>query len=43
MVEAPLCIRPYLGKLTRSELFVLMTAGMAGIAGTVLRIHMLRR
>jgi CNT family concentrative nucleoside transporter len=39
MVEAPLCIRPYLGKLTRSELFVLMTAGMAGIAGTVLVLY----
>jgi CNT family concentrative nucleoside transporter len=39
MVEAPLCIRPYLGQLTRSELFVLMTAGMAGIAGTVLVLY----
>jgi CNT family concentrative nucleoside transporter len=39
MVEAPLCIRPYLGKLTRSELFVVMTAGMAGIAGTVLVLY----
>jgi CNT family concentrative nucleoside transporter len=34
MVEAPLCIKPYLGRLTRSELFVVMTGGMAGIAGT---------
>src|SRR5215471_8980015 len=39
MVEAPLCIRPYLGRLTRSELFVVMTAGMAGIAGTVLVLY----
>jgi CNT family concentrative nucleoside transporter len=39
MVEAPLCIRPYLGNLTRSELFVVMTAGMAGIAGTVLVLY----
>jgi CNT family concentrative nucleoside transporter len=39
MVEAPLCIGPYLGKLTRSELFVVMTAGMAGIAGTVLVLY----
>jgi concentrative nucleoside transporter, CNT family len=39
MVEAPLCIRPYLGQLTRSELFVVMTAGMAGIAGTVLVLY----
>src|SRR5207247_6734547 len=36
MVEAPLFIRPYLGRLTRSELFVVMTGGMAGIAGSVL-------
>ena len=36
-VEAPLFIRPYLAKLSRSELFVVMTGGMAGIAGTVLR------
>jgi CNT family concentrative nucleoside transporter len=32
MVEAPLFIRPYLSKMTRSELFTLMTAGMATIA-----------
>src|SRR6476620_4660412 len=38
-VEAPLCIRPYLGKLSRSELFVVMTGGMAGIAGTVLVLY----
>src|ERR1700674_3780890 len=36
MVEAPLFIRPYLAKLTRGELFIVMTGGMAGIAGTVL-------
>jgi len=39
MVEAPLFIRPYLGKLTRSELFLVMTGGMAGIAGTVLVLY----
>jgi concentrative nucleoside transporter, CNT family len=39
MVEAPLCIKPYLGRLTRSELFVVMTGGMAGIAGTVLALY----
>src|SRR6202521_764621 len=39
MVEAPLCIKPYLGRLTRSELFVVMTGGMAGIAGTVLVLY----
>src|SRR5215472_8963390 len=31
MVEAPLFIRPYLAGLTRSELFIVMTGGMAGI------------
>jgi len=39
MVEAPLFIRPYLASLTRSELFIVMTGGMAGIAGTVLVIY----
>ncbi len=33
MVEAPLFIQPYLAKLTRGELFIVMTGGMAGIAG----------
>ncbi len=39
MVEAPLFIRPYLVQLTRSELFLVMTGGMAGIAGTVLVLY----
>jgi CNT family concentrative nucleoside transporter len=39
MVEAPLFIRPYFRQLSRSELFVVMTGGMAGIAGTVLVIY----
>lgn len=39
MVEAPLFIRPYLAQLTRSELFVVMTAGMATVAGTVLVLY----
>jgi CNT family concentrative nucleoside transporter len=39
MVEAPLFIKPYLATLTRSELFIVMTGGMAGIAGTVLVIY----
>src|SRR5258706_1109404 len=39
MVEAPLFIRPYLAHLTRSELFLVMTGGMAGIAGTVLVLY----
>ena len=39
MVEAPLLVRPYLSRLTRSELFVVMTVGMATIAGTVLVLY----
>jgi CNT family concentrative nucleoside transporter len=39
MVEAPLFIRPYLSRMTRSELFTLMTAGMATIAGTVMVLY----
>jgi CNT family concentrative nucleoside transporter len=39
MVEAPLFIRPYLVNLTRAELFTVMTAGMACIAGTVLVVY----
>ena len=36
MVEAPLMVRPYLERMTRSELFCVMTTGMASIAGSVL-------
>jgi CNT family concentrative nucleoside transporter len=39
MVEAPLFIRPYLAQLSRGELFIVMTCGMAGIAGTVMVIY----
>lgn len=39
MVEAPLIIRRYLLRLSRSELFVVMTAGMATVAGTVLVLY----
>ena len=39
MVEAPLFIRPYLNHMTRSELFSLMTCGMATIAGTVMVLY----
>src|SRR5215468_5157363 len=39
MVEAPLFIRPYLNRLSRAELFLVMTGGMAGIAGTVLVLY----
>ena len=39
MIEAPLFIRPYLEKLSRSELFALMTTGMATIAGTMMVLY----
>lgn len=39
MIEAPLFIRPYLKDLTKSELFVTMSCGMAGIAGTVMVLY----
>ncbi len=39
MVEAPLVIKPYLRNMTRSELFSLMTVGMACIAGTVMVLY----
>ena len=39
MVEAPLLIRPYLGQLTRSEMFITMSCGMANIAGTVMVLY----
>ncbi|GAB4252958.1 MULTISPECIES: NupC/NupG family nucleoside CNT transporter [Deferrisoma] len=39
MVEAPLLVRPYLERLGRGELFMVMTAGMATIAGTVLALY----
>ncbi|MBU2622752.1 MAG: nucleoside:proton symporter [Proteobacteria bacterium] len=39
MVESPLLIRPYLKDMTRSELFSLMTCGMATIAGTVMVLY----
>jgi CNT family concentrative nucleoside transporter len=38
-VEAPLFIRPYLPNLSRSEMFIVMTGGMAGIAGTVFVLY----
>jgi CNT family concentrative nucleoside transporter len=39
MVEAPLVIKPYLGQVTRGELFAIMVGGMATIAGTVLFLY----
>jgi CNT family concentrative nucleoside transporter len=34
--EAPLAIKPYLSRMTRSEFFAVMVGGMASIAGSVL-------
>jgi CNT family concentrative nucleoside transporter len=39
MVESPLVIKPYLREMTRSELFSLMSVGMACIAGTVMILY----
>ncbi|MBF0161579.1 MAG: nucleoside:proton symporter [Magnetococcales bacterium] len=39
MVEAPLLIRPYLKEMSRSELFGVMTTGMATIAGTMMALY----
>jgi len=39
MVEAPLVVAPYLARLTRGELFIVMNCGMATIAGTVLVLY----
>jgi CNT family concentrative nucleoside transporter len=41
MVEAPLMIRAWLAKLTRSEMFVVMTAGLATISGNTLVVYAL--
>ena len=37
--EAPLTIRPYLARLTRSELLTVMTAGMAHVSGGVMAAY----
>jgi CNT family concentrative nucleoside transporter len=39
MVEAPLLVRAYLNRMSRGELFALMSCGMAGIAGTMMVIY----
>lgn len=36
MMEAPLLVKPYVERMTESELMAVMTVGMATIAGTVL-------
>lgn len=39
MVEAPLLVKPYIKEMTRSELFLIMTCGMATIAGTMMVLY----
>src|SRR5271169_932447 len=39
--EAPLTIRPYLPKVTRSELMTIMTSGMAHVSGAMLGAYIL--
>jgi CNT family concentrative nucleoside transporter len=39
MVEAPLLIRPYLARLSSAEFFMVMVAGMATIAGSMMAIE----
>ncbi|TRD12687.1 NupC/NupG family nucleoside CNT transporter [Erythrobacter insulae] len=37
--ESPLVVRPYLASLPPSQLFTLMSVGMAGVAGTILAAY----
>ncbi len=39
MVEAPLFVRPYLERMSRGELFAVMTTGMATVAGTLMALY----
>ncbi|HJM83557.1 MAG TPA: nucleoside transporter C-terminal domain-containing protein [Nitrospinota bacterium] len=39
MIESPLLVKPYLRKMTRSELFLVMTCGMATIAGNMMVLY----
>ena len=41
MVESALVVRPYLERMTRSELFSLMTLGMATVAGSVMLAYVM--
>lgn len=36
LTEAPLVVRPYIGRMTNSELFAVMVGGLASVAGSVL-------
>lgn len=37
--ESPLVVRPYLDRLAPSQMFCLMTIGLAGVAGTILALY----
>ena len=39
MVEAPLMVRPYLARMSRSDLFIVMVGGMATISGTLFAVY----
>jgi CNT family concentrative nucleoside transporter len=39
MTEAPLVVRPYLERMTQSELMALMTGGFATVAGTLFAVY----
>jgi len=39
MVEAPLVVKPYIRSMSRGELFILMSCGMATVAGTVMALY----
>lgn len=39
MVEAPMIVRPYLARMSRADIFLVMTAAMATVAGTVMALY----
>jgi len=39
MVEAPMVVRPYLERMSRADIFLIMTAAMSTVAGTVMAIY----
>ena len=39
MVEAPMIVRPYLAKMSRSDIFLIMTTAMSTIAGTMMALY----
>lgn len=39
MVEAPLIVRPYLERMSRADIFLIMTVAMATVAGTVMGLY----